>query len=165
MTRIIYSVLIIFTCLSCYEIDRDTQYPDPLAQLFFGKHTQMMVAHHEGFPSLSDSSYFDSAGNIIEVKGFGFHEFREFDTLHFVTRLLRKSEEYKNYSITYKMTSNGILQTWHEINHFDWSFSEKDLDSQHSYVVKMEVDDGLLTKEVNESRGVYTLYDYDDDSS
>jgi hypothetical protein len=160
MSRIILYLIFMWSCCSCAEDSRNILYPDPMAELFWGKQVRMMLAYHEGFPSLIDSTRFDSLGNMIEIRKFWHKERRSFDTLHFLTRQLIRSEEIKNYSIVYEAKSKMILQNWRALKDFKWEYSENDINSEDSFVVKMLISDGLLIKEIDETRGIYSSYFY-----
>jgi hypothetical protein len=126
------------------------------------KNVEVMVAYDKEDPSIADTIFFDRVGNMIEERKYWFHEWKAYDSLHFITRRLTRSEQAANFFITYTRANNSLIQKWNRLNHFKWNFNAEDLDPEVKFYVKFELDkNGWITKETNEYEGSYTSYAYD----
>jgi outer membrane protein assembly factor BamB len=156
-------ILIIFLlCLfSCDKSPRLKSYPDPYLDSFRGRGIKYMISFDPHGYSYTDTTTFDSSGNIVHSKGFGLIGRKAYDSLNFITHLLTINDIPSNYLIEYSFNKDGdLVQVWNRVNHLNWSLDDSDI-GKAERAVKFDLDkERRIAQEIDTTSNEYTQFNY-----
>lgn len=119
-----------------------------------------MIAELDG-PDFPSTYYFDEKGDMVRIRGFMFNERREYDSLHFIRRILSKTDVDWNEVFNYQM-KNGILrQESIVMEHSNWEIHEGDI-GEDTTVGYFNFDKrGRVVERRLPNEGAHTRFKYD----
>jgi hypothetical protein len=157
-------VIFFILCSFCGGKQVLSGFHNPYEASFWGRGVKFMLTDMgEG---ITDTTTFDSEGNIIRVQVFQKDQLRrEFDKHHNVIRQMEKGEFFTYFVMSYDTIENYLIKEMQQVSNIEWDDNVNDLEARKIYLLVSRRDkSGRVVEEIDTHlNNTITYYSYKDD--